>query len=121
MPRYKSYDPPPDDEPDAEPYLPEPEPEPEPAAEAETVDKPEQMTATQETNHKQAVTSATGNKQTALISATAAYKAGGTLISYIAAVKSADIAYYQAFIASALANNEPAGGALEALHQLGAG
>lgn len=91
------------------------------AAEAPEMElSPIQQTVAQENNHKANVVNATGTQQSTIAAATTTRKGGGSQATYIAAVKSADIAYYQAFIASAQAQNQPVGGAIDALKTLGA-
>ena len=114
----KTYAPEPDDEPDAEPAAPEEAEDAATAVEPELA--PTQQTVAQNDTHKQAVTTATGSKQSSLAAAAAAYKSGGTLATFISSVKSADIAYYQAIVSSAQAQAQPVGGAIDALKQLGA-
>jgi hypothetical protein len=111
MARHKSYDVP-SDEPDADVFTQEEAPA------EEAVVTP--LTQAQIDTHKATVTAATGTKQSAIQGAVTTYRGGGTLANLISAVKSADIAYYQAVLASGQANVQPTGGAAEALHALGA-
>jgi hypothetical protein len=111
MARHKGYDPPPEDEPDADVFTQDAEPV------EEAVVTP--TTVAQNDTHKQNVTVATGSKQSSIAAALTTFKGGGTLAALQSAVKNADIAYYQAFISSAQTNAQPIGGALDALKQLG--
>ena len=111
MARHKSYDPSPEDEPDADVFSPDAEPA------GEAIVSP--ATVVQVDTHKQNVTAATGTKQSTIAAAVTTYRGGGTLATLISAVKAADIAYYQSVISSAQSNAQPIGGAYDALKQLG--
>jgi hypothetical protein len=90
------------------------------AAVVTTSAAPTPMTVSQDDTHKQTVTAAAGTKQSAIQAAVTTYKGGGTLAALQSAVKSADVAYHRAIIASALATSQPFPlGSLEALRNLG--
>jgi len=111
MARHKSYDPSPEDEPDADVFSPDAEPA------GEAIVSP--ATVVQVDTHKQNVTVATGSKQSSIAAALTTFKSGGTLAALQGAVKTADISYYQSVISSAQSNAQPIGGAYDALKQLG--
>jgi hypothetical protein len=54
-------------------------------------------------------------------SAKLAYDAGGPLATYVAAIKTAEIAFYRAVIASCVANGLPSSNFFPALRDLGTG
>jgi hypothetical protein len=111
MVRHRSYDPPSDDEPDADVFTPDAEP----AEEAVVIP----LTQAQTDTHKLNVTVATGSKQATIGAAFTTYKGGGSLATLQSAVKTADISFYQSVVSSAQTNAQPVGGAIEALKQLG--
>jgi hypothetical protein len=60
--------------------------------------------------------------RTAVIgSAKLAYDAGGPLATYVAAIKSAEISFYRAVVASCVANGLPSSNFYPALRDLGTG
>ena len=94
----------------------EPEQDQEPEGQAVEV---EPLAATAADTHKQNVISASGTKQSAITSAFTTFASDHNQPNLVANVKNADIAFYQSLKASAIANGQPFGSAVEALRSLG--
>jgi hypothetical protein len=107
----------PEDEPDADVYSQDAEPA---EAAPETNLSPEQQTAAQVDNHKATVVAAVGTMVSSIQAAVTTFKAGGTNAALQTAVKNANVAFYQSVLSSGQTNQQPIGGALDALHALGA-
>ncbi|UPJ69884.1 hypothetical protein [Bradyrhizobium sp. 187] len=71
--------------------------------------------------HDATCVAAETTKQAVIGSAKLAYDTGGSLATYVAAIKTAEIAFYRSLVASCVANGLPSSQFYPALRDLGTG